>query len=319
MNDFVLAVIGSIGIATLVLSMKNEKNEIREDFNSGFAYRNKLQKVTKDSNGNEHDLSSYNCTKSTNILKNKTNSLENFEDKRILGNGLGSKNITTSPYLVPTPHLNQNVNQPSPSLNLPSLLRYNAPSLSKIGVTENFQENKRIQENYNNTPVPYMNNKQNTVPPNFVEGKLPNQINNKNVKMPSDNLFKSDSFVDPFEGKEVMVFDRPMTTTLKVGRFALSGCRDLIRGDLPVAPNNCKGWFQTPADPSALSKGALQAIAGENESSSVLNKFMEQYGDCSGVGSGVNLSDDVSNQYTAYEMVMNNKGLGNNTLSVQNF
>ena len=141
----------------------------------------------------------------------------------------------------------------------------------------------------------------------------------KFINSPMDGISPAGELMDPFNGKEVMVFDRPMTTTLKVGRFSGRGTRDLIRGDLPVAPNSHKGWFSTPADPSALSKGALQAMGGESESTSVMNKFMELYGDASGVGSGVNLEDPVDQQYTAYEMTMKNQGVCNNTVNVTSF
>ena len=327
MNDFVLAIIGSVGIAALVLSMKNDKNEIRENFN-GFQLRNsKLNKVVKGQFGeNEIKVDQYpnvKCNNKTNKLK----TVERFENKKTLGNGLGARDITNSPYVTTTPHLNQTVNQPSPSLNLPSLLRYNAPSLSKMGITENFQEKRQtpIRENYNarescnkpqetyKAPNPY------NVPAGYTSSPLPQPTMNSSIDVPLDNLAKSGELADPFSGKEVMVFDRPMTTTLKVGRFAARGCRDLIRGDLPVAPNTHQGWFSTPADPSALSKGALQVMGGDSESTNVMNKFMEIYGDASGVGSGVNLADPVDYQYTAYEMTTKNKGVCENTVSVQSF
>lgn len=334
MNDFVLAIIGSIGIGALALSMKND--EIREDFM--FPMKNsKLNKVVKGEYGeSELKIDQYpnvKCkdskpNKSSNLKPNKMNSVEGFENRnQTLGNGLGARDITNSPYVTPTPHYNQTVNQPSPSLNLPSLLRYNPPSLSKMGITENFQEKRQtpVREDYNSREMcnkpqhPYMSSNVYEVPAGYTASPLPKPVMNTQFQVPEDNLSKAGNISDPLSGNEVMVFDRPMTTTLKVGRFALKGCRDLIRGDLPVAPNNHQGWFATPADPSALSKGALQAIGGESESTKVMNKFMEIYGDASGVGSGVNLSDPVSNQYTAYEMTMKNKGVCENTVSVQSF
>jgi hypothetical protein len=166
---------------------------------------------------------------------------------------------------------------------------------------------------------PYMASNVYEVPPGYTASPVPKPTMNTSFQVPEDDLSKAGKIADPLSGNEVMVFDRPMTTTLKVGRFAARGCRDLIRGDLPCAPNTHQGWFATPADPSALSKGALQAIGGESESTKVMNKFMEIYGDASGVGSGVNLADPVSNQYTAYEMTMKNKGVCENTVSVQSF
>ena len=228
------------------------------------------------------------------------------------------------PYITPTPHYNQTVNQPSPSLNLPALIRYNAPSLSNMGITENFQAQPQahLRENYENSSqcgkstASYMSPVSDYVGVNYSSTPLPK--GESSVNHPENNMALAGE-LDLFDGKEVMVFDRPMTTTLKVGRFAGRGTRDLIRGDLPVVPDNHCGWFSTPADPSALSKGALQAIAGENESSSVLNKFMEMYGDASNVGSGVNLAYPPDMQYTAYEMTNKKQGVCGNTVSVTNF
>jgi hypothetical protein len=229
--------------------------------------------------------------------------MENYK----AGNGLGARDITNLPYVTPTSHLNQNVNQPSPSLNLPSLIRYNPPSTSNMGITDNFQ-NRPTRENYQ----PMMN-------ANYTSSPLAKEEINKNFNYPENDLLAAGEMKDPFDGKEVMVYDRPMTTTLKVGRFAGRGTRDLIRGDLPVAPSSHTGWFSTPADPSALTKGALQAMGGESESTKTMNSFMKIYGDVSNVGSGVNLNDPVDYQYTAYEMTNNRQGLNDNTINVLTF
>ena len=333
MNDLVLAIIGSVGIASLVMSMKDDANkkEVREDFN-GFALRNsKLEKVVKDKHGNEHGFAvdQYpNIKCAATPAKPIKENYANGNGGHIVGNGLGSKDVTKMPYFTPTPHLNQTVNKPSPSLNLPSIIRYNPPSLSKMGVTEDYQCQKQapaaLRENYveatcNKPSTPYMSPVEDYVGPNYSATPRPTPVMNPFINSPVDGISQDGFLQDPFNGKEVMVFDRPMTTTLKVGRFAARGCRDLIRGDLPCAPNTHQGWFSTPADPTALSKGALQAIAGSNESSNVLNKFMEIYGDASGVGAGVNLADPVNYQYTAYEMTNNNQGVCDNTVSVSSF
>ena len=46
MRDAVLAIVGTIGIAALVMSMNKDKNQVREDFN-GFSLRNRLDKTVK--------------------------------------------------------------------------------------------------------------------------------------------------------------------------------------------------------------------------------------------------------------------------------
>ena len=328
MRDAVLAIVGTIGIAALVMSMNKEKNQIREDFN-GMQLRNRLDKTVKNNKNSDYvhaiPVDKDPLIKCGSNVNSKT--VENFSNStsRVTGNGLGANTVTNMPYITPTPHYNQTVNQPSPSLNLPAVIRYNSPSLSNMGITENFQtqsQPRQVRENYQNSsecgkPVAsYMSPVSEYVGSNYTATPLP--AGEQMLNSPADNLALAGS-LDLFDGKEVMVFDRPMTTTMKVGRFAGRGTRDLIRGDLPVAPNTHCGWFSTPADPSALTKGALQAIAGENESSSVLNKFMEMYGDASNIGSGVNLADKPDMQYTAYEMTNKKQGVCGNTVSVTNF
>jgi hypothetical protein len=328
MKDFVLAIIGTVGIAALAMSMTNENKPIREDFNSGFGYRNsKLEKVVKDKHGNVNAIpvdQIPNITCASTPARPKT--VENYStsNNRVVGSGLGANNVTRMPYVTPTPHLNQTVNKPSPSMNLPAIIRYNPPSLSNMGVTEDYQCNKSVRENYvpqtcTKAATPYMSPVADYVGPAYTATPMPNPVMSKDFVHPEDNMAKDGNLMDPFDGKEVMVFDRPMTTTLKVGRFAGRGTRDLIRGDLPCAPNTHQGWFSTPADPTALSKGALQVIGGDSESTTTMNKFMELYGDGSGVGSGVNLADKPDYQYTAYEMTHKNQGVCNNTVSVSSF
>lgn len=325
MSDFVLTMAGLIGIVALGMSIQNDK-KIKEDFNSGFGFRNsKLQPVIK-KNGKEFAVQTDQIPNIRQLNQNK-NIKESFEKQQNqpLGNGLGSNQITNSPYITPTPHLNQSINKPSPSLNLPSLIRYNPPSLNKMGITEDYQYKPSIRENYQDKgscskpSFSYMSGIQDNVGPNYTSSPLPTPEKNPYINVPVDGLEPVGYLNDAFNNEEVMVFDRVMTTTLKPGRFRRSGVCDLIRGDLPVAPNNHSGWFATPADPTALQKGALQAIAGENDSSTVMNKFQQMYGDASRIGSGVNLEYPVDNQYTAYEMTQNYKGVGNNTLSVSSF
>jgi hypothetical protein len=331
MKDFVLAIVGTVGIAALAMSMTNENKPIREDFNSGFAFRNsKLDKVVKDAKGNVTSLAvdqMPNVTCASTPARPKT--VENYStsNNRVVGSGLGANEMTNLPYVTPTRHLNQTVNKPSPSMNLPAVIRYNPPSLSNMGVTEDYQCNKSgpVRENY--TPpqtctkpsTPYMSPVAEYPGSAYTASPLPAAVMSKDFVHPEDNLAKSGDLMDPFDGKEVMVFDRPMTTTLKVGRFAGRGTRDLIRGDLPCAPNTHQGWFSTPADPSGLTRGALQVMGGDSESTTTMNKFMEIYGDASGIGSGVNLADKPDYQYTAYEMTHKKQGVCNNTVSVSSF
>jgi len=339
MRDFVLAIVGTIGIVALSMSIQNKK-EVREDFLGNFPMKTKVEKVVlkngietslemdqyplvnlKQKAGSRENYGSGCGSRENYGDKGSMNQMESMNQMRSMGsmdkmgcgsrenypgNCLGSSNVTNLPY-VSTSNLNQNVNQPSPSMNLPAIIRYNAPSTSNMGITDNFQ-NKQIRENFE----PMLN-------PNYSSSPVGKVELNKNFNYPENDLLKAGEMADPFEGKEVMVYDRPMTTTLKVGRFAGRGTRDLIRGDLPVAPSSHKGWFSTPADPSSLTKGALQAMGGNGEAVDTMNKFMKIYGDVSGVGSGVNLNDSVDYQYTAYEMTNNRQGLNDNTINVLTF
>lgn len=333
MNDFVLAVIGSVGIAALAMSVNDaaKKKSVREEFMM-FPARTRLDKLQKDEHGNIQafpvdQYPNIKCGGNKGPAPVRQAPVEHFAARaggRSAGSGLGAASVADMPYITPTPHLNQSVPKMSPSLNLPSLLRYNAPSLDKMGITDSYQCNRTpVRENYEapqstcaQPSKPYMSGE--VLGSNYSAS--PRQMTmDKYINAPEDGLAMAGEMKDPFDGKEVMVFDRAITTTLKVGRFAGRGTRDLIRGDLPVAPNTHQGWFSTPADPTALSKGALQAIAGENENSTTLNKFMEIYGDNSGVGAGVNLEYPVDYQYTAYEMTNKNQGVCNNTISVQSF
>ena len=53
MRDAVLAIVGTIGIAALVMSMNKEKNQIREDFN-GMQLRNRLDKTVKNNKNSDY-------------------------------------------------------------------------------------------------------------------------------------------------------------------------------------------------------------------------------------------------------------------------
>ena len=171
MKDIVLAMIGTVGIAALALSMNNDK-EVREDFSiAGFGFRPKLQKV--DEKGNAIPVPQY-----PSVLKctNKNKVVENYETNgRVVGNGLGSSKSTNMPFITPTPRLNQSVNRPSPSMNLPATIRYNTPSLSNMGITEDFQCNS-VRENYSAKSgclSPTSMNTKDFVGPDYRAGKLP--------------------------------------------------------------------------------------------------------------------------------------------------
>jgi len=324
MKDFVLAIIGTVGIAALAMSMNNDKKEIREDFAGGFAFRTKVEKTVKNAYGGENAIAVQDVPCITYPSKQSKNTVEHYSQSssKYTGSGLGANATTNMPYITTTPHLNQTVNKPSPSMHLPASIRYNPPSLSNMGVTDEYQCNSSVRENYTPPatcvqPYPMLVKESGVVGPDYHAGDVQALEKNPNFNNPFGNIVEDGKL--SMNGAEVMVFDRPMTTTLKVGRFAARGCRDLIRGDLPVAPNTCKGWFSTPADPTALSKGALQAMGGESESTSVMNKFMEMYGNVSNVGAGVNLADSVSTQYTAYEMTNKAQSPVSSTISVSSF
>lgn len=74
------------------------------------------------------------------------------------------------------------------------------------------------------------------------------------------------------EDKAPIVYDRVIYAN-KNSRLRAQG--DMIRGDLPIVPNN-SDWFRPSAKPStALQPGAMNVIAGDNnETANALRKLM---------------------------------------------
>ena len=225
MRDFVLAIVGTIGIVALSMSIQNKK-EVREDFLGNFPMRTKVEKVVL-KNGIETSLEmdQYPLVN----LKQKSGpsgpsgpsrpsrpsgpsglSRENYREnygcgssrenygsgsshENYPGNCLGSRDVTNLPY-VSNSTLNQNVNQPSPSLNLPSIIRYNAPSTSNMGITDNFQ-NKQTRENF----APMLN-------PNYTSSPMSKTEADKKFNFPESIEILEDNF----EGRHGVRFKKSL-------------------------------------------------------------------------------------------------------------
>lgn len=120
-------------------------------------------------------------------------------------------------------------------------------------------------------------------------------------------------------GENVVMFDRFMNVSKRTShRTAPSGCRDLIRGDLPIVPDPCQiGWFQPPGRVQDLAQGALQQIASSAGGSSPdggLSNFISTYG----VSTPFSTQASVNTQYTPLELSLQGTG-SPNTVSVSSF
>lgn len=246
---------------------------------------------------------------------------------------LGSGAATSSPY-VSYPSYQQSTPLVSPSIpQLPAAIKYKPPSLDQMGITETYKcmpSNMRqaTRENYMDSNVAggIMDAKvdpANPWPgPDFAAGNYAKAagstpcINPQSVEgVQVGNI----SLATPSGAtQQVMVFDRPMTTTLKAGRTNMRGVIDYIRGDIPVCVDaSQKGWFQASAKPTDLYTGSLAAIAGTNESTATLANMMKTYGSSMQTAGGINLSQYPSSQQTVpQQMLSMNTGAGGNTTVV---
>jgi len=327
-DNVLLAVLGSIGVGALLMSM-DQKKSVKENW-VGCALKNKVEAVVADKYGETNSL---NFADDIYIkgnsrgkqMQQRQPKVEHFENRNV---GLGGAAVTGDKFpFVTQPNYQQSTPLRSASIGLPASIRYNAPSNDKMGMTDSYQcKRTPLTENYEaamGKSVQFHAPGTDVYPgPNYVAGgKVANPPLRSDFQVPENDMLPIGTIDNPLgDGKDVMVYDRPMTTTLKAGRFAGNGTRDLIRGDLPVMPDpSQKGWFQTPADPASLSTGALQAIAGVNEASTTLGNFVKMYGETSNIVGGVNNGYPVDNQYTSYDMLSMNNGMNGNTVNVTSF
>jgi hypothetical protein len=319
-DNLLLTLLGAVGVGALVMGM-NKDDDVKENFWNGIsltATRETVRRTTDKKTGkvtesvvpfNDTAVTTQSSLKQLHKSQNQQlmqklavnqklsfggpaehfqnseqfQQRENFEMPR--HDSLGSSQVTGDSY-VSYPNYQQSVVQPSPSLNLPAQIRYNPPSLDKMGITEAFQCG----------PSNVSRNMSNMDHANVVEGYLsmdktnPNPganytSGNYNNAMADAAGVSSTTINDQLpvgtmdsQGNNTMLFDRYITVPGKsAGRFNRgNGIVDRIRGDLPVCVDPCqKGWFASPGKPSDLTIGALSYIGGEGSASNELTNFVQ--------------------------------------------
>jgi hypothetical protein len=316
-DNLVLTLLGAVGIGALVMGM-NKDDEIKEDFWNSIQLSAKREtvKVTVDKKTGKRTESvvPFNDTavttqKSLKQMQKSQNQqlmqklasnqklsfggpVEKYEPRENYQNvhenfelpyhqALGSSQVTGDNY-VSYPNFEQSVTQPSPSLNLPAQIRYNPPSLDKMGITESFQCNRPMSNmDHANVVEGFMSfDKTNPNPGSgYAYGNYNTVVADAEKSKTATNL-QSQLPVGTMDsqGENTMLFDRYITVPGKAaGRFNRgNGIVDRIRGDLPVCVDPCqKGWFASPGKPSDLAIGALSYIGGEGSASNELTNFVQ--------------------------------------------
>lgn len=329
----ILAIVGAIGVGALVMSLNEQKSnkKIREDFTM-VGLKSKYIAGT-DNNGT---MSALNVLQYPNIkpLDSKSTGAKNQVVEKFASRtqdrssvGLGGAMVTDQRSFptVSQPNYQQSTPLRSASLGLPASIRYNPPSKNNMGLTENYDCKRtpvNIRENYiekNTTPfmAPFSDPYQG---PGYTAGGQVQLKKDPNVNYTPNDMAAIGTVEEPLgDGQPIMTYTRAMTAVMKPGRFRQKGVADMIRGDIPIAPANCNGWFQTPADPTALTTGALAVMGGNNETTNDMAKFMKMYGDATNVFGGVNFDEKPDMQYTSMDMKPMNNGLNSANLSVSSF
>jgi len=257
----------------------------------------------------------------------RVGSQDNYENYEHPSSSLGSSAVTRNDY-VSYPQFNQSVPLQSPSLNLPTQIRYNPPSLDKMGITSAYQSDPMdyagLVEGYTHVKG-YEQNPEGIDSyggqVNRSSGNIANvnnylsAIDNGNKSYGKDKLVNSgtlplstmDSGVNENPAaSNTMLYDRYIYSTGKMGghRSNTSGGSDLIRGDLAVCVDPCqKGWFQSSAQPKDLRTGALQQMAGIGATSSTSDvaRFARE---------GGNMMASTGNQGQSTQLTVLQKAIG---------
>ena len=246
--------------------------------------------------------------------------------------GLGSAAVTRNDY-VSYPQFNQSTPLQSPSLNLPAQIRYNPPSLDKMGITSAYQSDPMDYAGLVEGYTYVKGYEQNPEGVNAYGGEINrpagsvSNVNNYlaaidkgNRNYGKDDLLNSGTL--PLSSMEsgvsenpsatnAMFYDRFVYSTGKLGghRSNTLGGSDMIRGDLAVCVDPCqKGWFQSSAQPKDLRTGALQQIAGlaSASSNSDVARFARE---------GGNLMASTGNQGQSAQLSVLQKAIAGNSQS----
>ncbi len=318
-DNLLLTLLGAVGIGALVMGM-NKDDEIKEDFWNSIqlAAKRETVRVTVDKKTGKRTESVVPFNETAVTTKKSLQRIKKAQNQQLMAKlatnqklsfggpveetyeprqnydqdvqenfeipyhqALGSSQVTGDSY-VSYPNFEQSVPQPSPSLNLPAQLRYNPPSLDKMGITEAFQCNRpmtnmdhanvvegfmSMDQTNPNPGAGYAGGNYNTV---VADAENSKSATNLQTQLPVGTM---DS-----QGENTMLFDRSITVPGKAaGRFNRgNGIVDRISGDLPVCVDPCqKGWFASPGKPSDLAIGALSYIGGEGSASNELTNFVQ--------------------------------------------
>ena len=271
----------------------------------------------------------------------RTPTVENYAAPN--NQSLGAGMVTSNDY-VSYPQFNQSTPQQSPSLNLPSQIRYNPPSLNNMGITSAYQSDSNHLYNgmdYANLVEGYRQDIKTGVPNpeemkdgrNRISGSLTNSdsylealkqgnksYSGNSESAPVSSLPLSDmdsSLGDDPDAENTMIYDRYIYANGRNGgwRASSSGSSDLIRGDLAVNVDPCqKGWFQSSLTPADLRRGALTVISGPSgDSNNTAAQLASQF------GSSVSLDQGQINVPTTLQKMLSTTGTGGTLASVASF
>ncbi len=340
-DNLLLTVLGAVGVGALLYGM-NQENKVKENW-LNVPIRAQAQRVTLDKN---NIATAVNFAKTPVQLQDNLQTLARLERSGVTNQAaqiasitaasqarannsraqlatvarqqsnvetfvppstsLGANAVTRNDY-VSYPQFNQSTPLQSPSLNLPAQIRYNPPSLNKMGITTAYQSSMDhaglvegfetpAQQTYvststgnpeggglNKTNKEYIANKQSWS--QALSQGTAQYSDNKDLG-PINNNLPLNTMDTPGVSQNTMLYDSFIYANARNGgwRASSSGSSDLIRGDLAVNVDPCqKGWFQSSLTPSDLRKGAIQIITGEGSGSSAgdASKLSNVYGNMS--------------------------------------
>jgi hypothetical protein len=379
-DNLLLTVLGAVGVGALIMGMNqnDNDNQIKEDW---LNYQFNVYKENAVSNKNQSQISAVNYAsnplvqqsvqtisklnregvpqhsqvaqlqaQTANRISQHNAGLERASTGRFSESfvppsqsQLGSGAVTRNDY-VSYPQFNQTNPLQSPSLNLPAQIRYNPPSLDKMGITDAYQnqpmdyanlvegyEAKRTdvntyEKNPQLMPSGFNRNINQTNPNSFMNALNKGTSSFSSEKNPVQGslpLSTMDSgVVNNNLNDNVVMFDRYTYSSGKRGGWRMGGpgISDLIRGDLAVCVDPCqKGWFQSSLQPKDLARGALAQIAGPSESGGASNSDVQQfaalYGAANQTGTG-----GQSNKLSTLQTVLRGNSTSNaNVLSTTSF
>jgi hypothetical protein len=157
--------------------------------------------------------------------------------------------------------------------------------LSLANSVENFEQQE--QENYENVETKFAQVHEPVPLPRTMDGPQREDYDANDANAPNPGAATP----------QFKIYDRLITTTSVHGRNGQTNPADPIRGDLAILPTtqSC-GWFQSRfASPANLKTGALDVLAGANQTSGALAAIKSQYTSAStAAGGNIRTDDDMA-------------------------